>query len=134
MLTVSGSTGQGIGINLGNKSALGVSGGLLVQNNTGTSGNGINITNGSQVTLYPTSSKAVVVQNNGYGIRLWDGSGVSGGVSSGGTITITPNTSKDLTINFGSRANLPASSFSASAVQCSQSLTAASMGITSCWP
>jgi hypothetical protein len=127
MLTVSGTTGQGI--SLSHNSGLGVSGGLLVQNNTG---NGINITNGSVVTLSPTS-KAVVIQNNGTGIRAWDGS-VAGGASGTGSLAITPNTTRDLDILFGSRANLPASSFSASAVQCSQSLTAAGMGITSCWP
>jgi hypothetical protein len=51
MLTVSGTTsttGSGIGINIDNKSALGVSGDLLVQNNTGV---GINIQTGSQVQL-----------------------------------------------------------------------------------
>jgi hypothetical protein len=129
MLTVSGSTGQGNGISLSHNSGLGVSGGLLVQNNTGTAGNGINITNGSVVTLGPTSPKAVEVKNNGTGINLSNGGSVWGG----GAITITPNTTRDLNISFGSRANLPTSSYNASAVQCSQSLTATAMDI-SCSP
>ncbi|MFH2120775.1 MAG: right-handed parallel beta-helix repeat-containing protein [Pseudomonadota bacterium] len=117
MLSVSGSTGQGNGISLSHNSGLGVSGGLLVQNNTGTAGNGINITNGSVVTLNPTSPKAVEVKNNGTGINLWNGGSVAGG----GSITITPNTTRDINISFGSRASLPTSSYST--IQCSQSYT-----------
>ncbi|MCK9362645.1 MAG: right-handed parallel beta-helix repeat-containing protein [Syntrophales bacterium] len=124
MLTVSGTTGQGNGISLSHNSGLGVSGGLLVQNNTGTPGNGINITNGSVVTFNPTSPKAVEVKNNGTGINVWNGGGVAGS----GSITITPNTTRDLNINFGSRASLPTSSYDPNAIQCSQSYT--TMGLS----
>jgi hypothetical protein len=122
MLTVSGTTGKGNGISLGLNSGLGVGGGLLVQNNTGTVGNGINISDGSVVGMNPTSPKTVEVKNNGTGINLWNGS-----VTGGGAITITPNTTRDLKISFGSRVNLPSNSYNANAIQCSQSLT--TMGV-----
>jgi hypothetical protein len=106
-LTVSGTTGAGRGINLGNQSSLGVSGSLLVQNNTGSDGRGISISNASQVTLNPTTppSNTVVIQSNGIGIYATDGSAVSGS----GSITIKNNTAKDINLIFGSRTNLPTS-------------------------
>jgi hypothetical protein len=125
MLTVNGSTGMGIGIFLNNNSAAGVYGGLLVKNNTGTSGNGIGIyiVNGSQAYLSPTSPKAVAVQSNGTGINV-----SGGGVSGSGSIDITGNTTKDLNISFGSRVSLPTSSYST--IECSKSYTATAMGVS----
>jgi hypothetical protein len=114
ILTVSGTTGKGTGVNLTSTSAVHVNGGLLVNNNKNTigasglgAGAGISINTGSQVHLDPKSPKTALVQNNDKGINAWEGSGVSGA----GSIAITGNTIVDLDIAAASRGNLPAGSY-----------------------
>jgi hypothetical protein len=96
------------------------SGQLTVEKNKET---GIYLANGSQATLYPTSPKTVVIRNNAVGIRVSDGSGVTG---NGASFTFTPNTTRDVEILFGSRASIPTSSYST--IFCSQSVN--TMGVS----
>lgn len=110
-LTVSGTTGVGDGIHLSGNSSLGVNGNLLVENNTGTSGSGINLSNGSEATLYPSASKSVVVRNNKYGVNAWNGCGIAGGTNSS-TLNLSVNTTKDIRFFFGCRASVPTTSYS----------------------
>jgi hypothetical protein len=118
-MTVSGTTGYGIGIRLENRGVLGANGDLLVQDNNSTdpnrSGIGIEVLSGSQFQMLPQLQKAAIIQNNGIGIRVMEGD-----VFGDNSITIQGNTNRDLDISFGSRVRLPAGSY---AIQCSQSLT-----------
>jgi len=110
-LTVSGTTGVGDGIHVSGNSSLGVNGNLLIENNTGTSGAGINLSNGSEATLYPSTSKSVVVRNNKYGVNAWNGCGIAGGTSSS-TLNLSGNTTKDIRFFFGCRVSVPTTSYS----------------------
>jgi hypothetical protein len=116
-LTVSGTTGAGYGIGLQHAS-LWVSGSLLVQNNT----SGIGLNDASQVSLYPQSTHTAVIQNNGNGVQVGNGSGISGGSS----VTIKNNTVKDISLAFGSRATLNTSSYVS--IQCDSTCIAS--GVT----
>jgi hypothetical protein len=108
------------GIALDSSSSLYLKGQLTIENNQGI---GIAIRRGSQATLYPTSSRAVAIRNNTYGISVYDGSGVTG---NGASFTITPNTTRDVEISFGSRGSIPTSSYST--IFCIQSVN--TMGVS----
>lgn len=119
ILTVRGTTGSGQGIRIMAQSSFAIpSGGMLVQNNMGS---GINLVDGSQLVMFPSSPQTVVIQNNDTGIFV-SGSGLSGSIG----VTIKGNTTKDLSISFASRASLLTGSYDT--IECSQSYT--TMGVS----
>jgi len=109
-LTVSDTTGAVNGILIENNSDITIDGSLLVQNNTVGNPNaaGIAMWHGGRITFGPFSPNTVVIQNNGIGI--WAGDSSIRGYGTG-SIAITGNSVKDLSVGSGTKVDLPAGSY-----------------------